>query len=159
DDVNAWISYLVQGELIEKQSEEYTFRHALLREAAYAMLTDADRVRGHLAAAEYLEQAGERDPGVLARHFDLGGDRSRAVACYVLAAERALSNDVAGCLALVKRGLALDPNNGALLTAGAEASFWSADMQAAHESAKAARLDLPRGSSRWCRATDMLAAT
>ena len=34
---------------------EYAFRHALVRDAAYAMLTDDDRVIGHALAAEWLE--------------------------------------------------------------------------------------------------------
>ena len=41
--------------------EEYVFRHALVREAAYAMLTEADRALGHRLAGEWLERAGERD--------------------------------------------------------------------------------------------------
>jgi eukaryotic-like serine/threonine-protein kinase len=40
---------------------EYRFRHALLRDAAYAMLTDADREQAHRAAAAWLEAKGERD--------------------------------------------------------------------------------------------------
>src|SRR5262249_27277704 len=38
--------------------EEYVFRHALLREGAYAMLTDGDRALGHRLAGEWLEQNG-----------------------------------------------------------------------------------------------------
>ena len=40
---------------------EYAFRHALVREAAYAMLTDADRALGHrLAGAWLADQASRR---------------------------------------------------------------------------------------------------
>src|SRR5439155_18684750 len=49
--------------------EEYVFRHALVREAAYSTLTDADRALGHRLAAEWLEQRGERDSMVLAEHY------------------------------------------------------------------------------------------
>ena len=59
---------------------EYAFRHALVREAAYAMLTDADRALGHRLAGEWLEAAGERDALVLAEHFERGGEPARAVA-------------------------------------------------------------------------------
>jgi predicted ATPase len=43
------------------QQEEFAFRHALLREGAYAMLTSEDRALGHRLAAEWLEQQGEPD--------------------------------------------------------------------------------------------------
>jgi len=40
--------------------EELAFRHTLVREAAYGMLTEADRALGHALAAAWLEQKGER---------------------------------------------------------------------------------------------------
>ena len=45
---------------------EYGFRHALVREAALAMLTDDDRTLGNRLAAEWLEEMGEPDAAVLA---------------------------------------------------------------------------------------------
>ena len=48
---------------------EYVFRHRLVREAAYAMLTDARRALGHGLAARGSSAAGERDAPVLAEHF------------------------------------------------------------------------------------------
>ena len=59
---------------------EYTFRHGLLREAGYAMLTEADGIRGHGLAGEWLQTAGEKDALIMADHFERGGERSRAVA-------------------------------------------------------------------------------
>src|SRR5262249_60123739 len=41
--------------------EELAFRHALLREGAYAMLTETDRCLGHRLAGHWLEQHGESD--------------------------------------------------------------------------------------------------
>jgi hypothetical protein len=38
--------------------EEHAFRHALVRDAAYAMLTDADRKGAHALAGEWLEAGG-----------------------------------------------------------------------------------------------------
>lgn len=79
---------------------EYTFRHAFLREAAYATLTDEDRALGHRLAGEWLERAGERDAGALAEHFWRGGSPERAVHYYVNAAEQALKgNDLAAAIA------------------------------------------------------------
>ncbi|MDI1443801.1 serine/threonine-protein kinase [Polyangium sp. 6x1] len=64
--------------------QELAFRHTLVREAAYGMLTEADRALGHALAAAWLEQKGERDV-VLAEHFSRAGDHARAA----LHAERA----------------------------------------------------------------------
>ena len=57
---------LTNRELISKRKqsrypgeEEYAFRHALLREGAYTMLTPGDRVLGHKLAGEWLEEHGE----------------------------------------------------------------------------------------------------
>lgn len=68
--VEGWLQTLQNEELIEKQlatrfpgQAEYRFRHALIREAAYELLTEEDRCRGHEVAAQYLI---ERDPACLA---------------------------------------------------------------------------------------------
>ena len=50
---------------------EYVFCHALLREAAYAALTDADRCRANRRAGAWLETGGAPEPMALAEHFDL----------------------------------------------------------------------------------------
>src|SRR5439155_107651 len=74
--------------------EELSFRHALVREAAYAMLTPEDRALGHRLAGEWLDDAGESEAVVLAEHFAVGGDRARARASYRRAAEQALRANV-----------------------------------------------------------------
>jgi eukaryotic-like serine/threonine-protein kinase len=71
----------------------YAFRHALVRDAAYTTLTDADRALGHRLAGSFLEQMGERDAGLLGEHFERGGEKARAAARYVHAAEQALAGD------------------------------------------------------------------
>ncbi len=86
---------------------EYAFRHALLREGAYAMLTDEDRALGHRLAAEWLALRGEEDALVLAEHFERGGDGERAGPCYLRAADRAgRGGDSLGGIRMVRRGLA-----------------------------------------------------
>src|SRR5262249_45931732 len=60
------------------EQRELTFRHSLLREGAYATLTEEDQRLGHRLAGEWLEQRGESDPMVLAGHFERGGDSARA---------------------------------------------------------------------------------
>ena len=105
-----WLDQLVERELVSVVREsrlgderEYRFRHALVREAAYAMLTDRDRKRGHLRAGEWLESRfhadGNLDRGaaidavVLAEHFERGEDPRRASGWYQRAAEQALEGD------------------------------------------------------------------
>ncbi len=70
---------------------EYRFHHALVREAAYAMLTRDDLTLGHRLAAEWLERTGESDPLVLASHFEAGERPDRAARCLLAAAEAALA--------------------------------------------------------------------
>jgi predicted ATPase len=52
--------------------DEYVFHDPLVREAAYAMLTDADRALGHDLAAQWLERMGERDEAVISGHRHRG---------------------------------------------------------------------------------------
>ncbi|MCC6554704.1 MAG: hypothetical protein IT372_17155 [Polyangiaceae bacterium] len=68
---------------------EYAFRQELLREGAYALLTEEDRALGHRLAAEWLARAGEADPLVLAGHLARGGVLPRAAELYVRGAELA----------------------------------------------------------------------
>jgi eukaryotic-like serine/threonine-protein kinase len=115
--------------------EEYAFRHALLREGAYAMLTERDRTLGHKLAGEWLEQAGEKDPKLLAEHFDRGGEGARAAAHYLRAAEQAREGgDYEATIKLAERGFALggEPDLLAALRAvEAEARYRSGDFEGA----------------------------
>jgi len=76
---------LINAELVERHRSsrfageaEYGFRQALLREAAYAMLTEADLQIGHRLAGMYLAAVGETDFPRLAEHFRRGADFERA---------------------------------------------------------------------------------
>lgn len=112
--VQEGLSQLVESELLTKRKQsrflnedEFAFRHALLREGAYGMLTEEDRVLGHKLAALWLESSGEDDALLLADHFENGGDAERAAHHYERAATRAyLSGDSAAAVAHAKRGLA-----------------------------------------------------
>ncbi|HEX7839325.1 MAG TPA: AAA family ATPase [Kofleriaceae bacterium] len=89
---------------------ELAFRHALLREGAYATLTAADERLAHRLAGEWLEQHGEADPMVLAGHFQRGGEGARAAGFYLRAADQAIyvvDNEAA--VARANLGLACDP--------------------------------------------------
>jgi len=65
---------------------EFAFRHALLRGAAYATLTDGDRALGHRLAAQWLERVDE-DREVVAIHWLEGGERRRAAVAFAAAGE------------------------------------------------------------------------
>jgi len=76
-DTAAWLAELVeQGWIAVKDGGrfpdevELRFQHALVREAAYEMLTTDDRVAGHWLAGQWLEQAGETDAISIEEHFE-----------------------------------------------------------------------------------------
>jgi hypothetical protein len=69
---------------------ELAFRHALLREGAYATLTADDERLMHRLAGDWLERHGETDPMVLAGHFERGGDGATAARHYLRATQQAM---------------------------------------------------------------------
>jgi len=162
-DLDAALEELIAEEVIARLGtprfpgeQELSFRHALLREGAYSMLTDEDRALGHRIAGEWLEQSGERDAMALAEHFDRGGEPSRAVEWFLLAAEQALEgNDLAAAIARSQRGIdsgAIGETLGALLLVQADAHNWRGEHTRGADAATAAMDVLSPGSARWCRA-------
>jgi len=80
-DAQAWLETLADRELLVRPEEarrpaqrQYAFRHALLRDAAYATLPQHDRRDAHRRAGEWLESIGEKEAAVLAHHFREAGD-------------------------------------------------------------------------------------
>jgi eukaryotic-like serine/threonine-protein kinase len=157
--LGASLSDLVERELVVRRGEgrfpgqeEYAFRHSLVREAAYAMLTEADRTLGHRLAAHWLEQAGERDAKVLAEHLERGGEPEKAVSKYRRAAEQALEgNDFEAAIALAERGAksASGETLGALYLQKAEANKWRGSAAEAEQCAASAMARFPLGSALW----------
>ena len=143
--------------------DETAFRHAHMREAAYAMLTDADRVLGHRLAASFLDAHGDRDAARLAEHFERGGDLKRAVKHYRTAAERALEgDDLVGALALTERGVecgAEGEDFGALRLIATTANSWLGHSREALLCSLDAVRDLPRAGVVWSWAIGALAAS
>ena len=140
---------------------EYVFRHALVRDAAYAMLTDDDRVIGHALAAEWLEPRGS-DAAVLARHYELGDRRPNAAAWYVVAAEEALAaTDTAAIARHVASAETCDVS-GALLGRArlvqADIALWRGDNVAASHGAREAMSLVQPGTERWFVAAGIAAA-
>ncbi|MCC6558265.1 MAG: protein kinase [Polyangiaceae bacterium] len=135
---------------------ELSFRHALVREAAYRTLTDADRALGHRLAGAWLEGAGEVDALALAEHFERGQEPGRAAAFYRRAAEQALGgDDFAAVLARADRGVASGASGealGALRLLQAEAHTWRGEHALAALRGLEAMAVLPEGSAAWCEA-------
>jgi serine/threonine protein kinase/predicted ATPase len=160
DGVLALMDDLCDREVIERRpashyhgEREYAFRHSLVREAAYASLTEADLMLGHRVAAEWFEAHGAGDTVLVAEHWLRGGKPERAVAGFLAAAREALGgNDLDAVLGRVERGLASGPSGadlGELLLLRAEAHRWRADYAAAAEAAALAMAALPLGGSEW----------
>lgn len=76
-------------------SQEYAFKHALLRDVAYETVLKRHRQQYHALVAEWLSKAsGERRGeylSVIADHYERAGDNDRAVAVLLEAGERALN--------------------------------------------------------------------
>jgi tetratricopeptide (TPR) repeat protein len=137
-------------------SSEFVFSDALVREAAYAMLTESDRMIGHRLAGEWLEQTSHPDAMAMAEHFRRGAEPGRAARWCRRAAEKALeASDLPAAIGCADEGAALGAGGedlGALRLVQTEAHFWLGDLEAsAARGAEAASL-LPVGSAPWFRA-------
>ncbi len=143
------LSSVIPGE------KEYHFRHALMRDAAYELLSAEDRTSCHLLAGQYLEAHGETDAVKLAEHFRRGEDPERAAHYYLKAADQAfeaLDRDTAEAHA--EHGLSCQPQGelrGALLGTKLAAGVWRENWNETLAVGIAALDLLPQGSTRWCR--------
>lgn len=156
-----WLRVLAERELVSPVpvsrlggQEEHVFRHALVREGAYTMLTDEDRALGHRLAAGWLEAAGERDALSLAEHWERAGDGTESVARFRRAAEQALeAQDLRAAVVRAERGVvagATGEELGKLRAIEAEAYAWRGENEAAVTCAREAMEHLPPGSPTWC---------
>jgi predicted ATPase len=77
-----WLEVLIMRDFIEREVKageaSYRFRERLVRDAAYQMLTSADRVLGRRLARGWLESAGRTLPEYLANSSGLTSRRSAA---------------------------------------------------------------------------------
>jgi len=80
DDIDRWLQILCDKEILFSRpagaARQHVFRHGLLHQAAYAMLSPDEEVNGHFLAGHFLEEQGERDAIVLADHFEKGQNPS-----------------------------------------------------------------------------------
>ncbi|PTL81267.1 serine/threonine-protein kinase [Vitiosangium sp. GDMCC 1.1324] len=160
--LEGWLEHLVALELVEPQPTsrfpghlEYRFRHALVRDAAQGLVPDADKPRAHALTGQWLEQAGESDPQVLAEHFRLGQRPERAIHFYTLAAEHHFErNDMRGLERCMAAALALEPRGeqeARLKALQATAAFWMDDFATMSTLGRAVLPHLRAGSTQWCR--------
>jgi tetratricopeptide (TPR) repeat protein len=163
DEAGEWLKTLASRELIgpattasDTADPHYVFRHAIVREAAYATLTEDDRVLGHRLAGAWLERTGYTDAATLAEHFQRGAEPGRAIRWYVRAAEQALeANDLAAAIDRATRGAECGASGselGELRLIEAEASLWRGETSLAEDHSVEATLLLTKGSSAWYRA-------
>jgi tetratricopeptide (TPR) repeat protein len=162
NEVREWLDTLEQREVVTRRGEskfpgerEYAFRHALVRDVAYAMLTEHDRVLGHRLAAGWLERVGTRDSVLLAESFERGGMHENAVEWWLAAAHDALdASDFEAAIARSERGLALGAKARApaLELVRGEALRVKGDVALAAASIERALAAFPAGSLGFCNA-------
>jgi tetratricopeptide (TPR) repeat protein len=141
---------------------ELGFSNALVREAAYATLSEEDRVRCHALAGAWLAARGASDAVVLAEHFARGGSPEDARAWWRRAAEQALEgNDLNLAIERAERGEAAGASGeqlGALRLIQAEAHRFRGQLALAEARAGEALDLLPSGAPSFLRAAAELAA-
>ncbi|MFO0576867.1 MAG: protein kinase [Polyangia bacterium] len=159
-DIEVQLNELLGSELIVLRRDsgipnhpEYAFRHALIRDAAYAMLSDRERSAAHRAAGQWLEQQGEQDARILAEHFRRAAEPVRAVGYFVRAAEQSFArNDLSGVFSLVENGCACGATaeeRGSLLALRTLARFFYSDMPGCLADGEEALRTLRSGQARW----------
>ena len=157
-----WLAALVAAELIQQRTVsrlpgqiEYGFRHSLVRDAAYGLLTESDLQAGHRLAATFLRAAGEPDASIVGEHFASGKEPQSAIAAFVQAAEHALGQGgLPAALRYVARGLSLGPSGeslGMLRSIESFACFWLSRLDRAFSAATEALATLRSGSGPYCR--------
>jgi len=162
------LALLEQREVIKRSQRskfpgevEYGFRHDIIRDAAYAMLTESDVQTGHALAGAWLDRAGETEAVLLAEHFERGGQSQHAAGFYRIAAEQALlSNDFAAAFARAERGVGCGASGaelGALRLLQAEALNWQGEFRDAAECGLEAMRFLPRDAGSWYAAVGEIA--
>ncbi|MFO0614058.1 MAG: hypothetical protein U0414_15805 [Polyangiaceae bacterium] len=110
---DAMLKKLVAAEILVEQpksrflgAREFLFKHALIRDVAYAMAGDGQKKELHGRAAAWLAEVGEA-AATVARHFDLGGRFEEAAGFWETAARRALAtNSLAEAVTMSERALA-----------------------------------------------------
>ncbi len=169
-EVEHGLSQLMEAELIVQHASsrlpgepEYSFRHALVCDAACSLLLPADLQLGHKRAGRYLRAAGEADLRAIAEHFERGGLLDEAAAAYAQAAAHTMKRaDFMGTLAIAECALrcgAAGDTLGQVRGLQAEAYFLTPERARLGEVAHEAVRLLPPGSVLWYKALWRLITT
>jgi DNA-binding CsgD family transcriptional regulator len=122
--IAALLELVNRGVLVESGEDEFSFRHALVREAISTQLLGRQRRRIHEAAVEVLLAAGGSDPALLAHHARAAGrydellDAARRGAALYLSIGSAYQ-----ALQLAEMGLDEADDDAELLAAAARAAW------------------------------------
>jgi tetratricopeptide (TPR) repeat protein len=163
--LDRWLEILTGKEIVFARpagdTQEFVFRHALLEEAAHAMLTAEDRTLCHRLAGEFLEEHGEHDAMVLVNHFEQGDRPDRAAHWCRPAAQQALdASDLGAVVERVERGVRLGATGEALgwmRVIEAQARFWRGEYREA-EAAATEATDLLTGAGWYAALRELIAA-
>ncbi len=163
--IAASLDLLISAEMLEsakgpsgrgEDERNFDFRHGLLREAAYGLLTDSDRRTGHRLAASFLEVDAPHDPQTIATHYERAGEIELALEFFMTAAELSFYRNALQMVELSCVHIeALRPSGailGRLYVLRSQLAFNIGDMAAAYQGSKAALPLLLPGSEPWYRA-------
>jgi eukaryotic-like serine/threonine-protein kinase len=157
-----WLASLAAGDWIRlvpgsrlAGEKEYTFRHSLIRDVAYEMLTEEDQRLGHHLAGAWLAQAGESHAGAIADHFVRGDSPERAIPYLVRAAEDALArNDLDAAARFAARGIEHGAGGellGRCRCVQVEERLWRGSVSEVAALGREAMALVPRGGRQWYR--------
>ncbi len=156
-----WLETLVRSELIEARAQtsipgatELGFRHDVVREAAYALLTEADAKHAHRVAGAWLESVRFQEAAVLVEHYVRGENSPKAITWACADAGRA--RDVFDPTATMRaqRGIDLGATGvdlGRLLAVQVDMLQWVDETDGGVSVAAAAMALLPKGTVDWYR--------
>lgn len=119
------------GLILTQDFETWQFKHALIRDAAYALQTKSDRQRAHKRIAQVLQDSfvelSESQPELLAQHWSAAGEPVAAIPFWIKSGQRAMRssaileakeqfNSALQLLKDIPEGLERDRNEFAILT-------------------------------------------
>ncbi|MFN7971798.1 MAG: tetratricopeptide repeat protein [Acidobacteriota bacterium] len=106
------IDELVRRHCLQRSGSRLLFRHASLRDLAYASIEETRRASCHRRAAEHLEARAGGSDALLGRHWERAGETANARSCYrvaMLAAHDRFANREAEELARAYLALTPEP--------------------------------------------------
>lgn len=159
-DIEEWLENLIASDIIIRSpnsrfadQQQYGFRHAIIRETVYEMLTEEDRKLAHRLAGGWLAGVGEPHSDVVADHFERGEAPDSAVPFYVRAAEDALNrSDLDTALSLAGRGVRCGADGtllGYLYRIELLVEIWRGNLASVVDKGQKALGLLPEGSRAW----------